>query len=248
VVAVDPGDVDSIRAALTGAQKAFSLSPLDSDYAAPFGINFVEAAKQAGIEHIVRASALGAGMAQPITMNTWHREVEQAVEASGIPYTVVRPNYFMQNYVSVAAPTVRAQNAFYLPHGDGAISSIDVRDVGEVVATVLTERGHEGMVYDLTGAEALSHHDAARILSRLTGRTIAYLAVPDDAARQGMREMGLAPDIIEGLLELARVIREGGYPSEVHPAVEQVTGRRPRSFERFAKDHLEFFDAAAEAA
>lgn len=245
-VTVDLGDTESIRVALTGVERAFSLSPLVPNLG-QLGVNFVEAAKLAGVEYIVRASALGAGSPPAMTFSDWHREAERAVEDSGIPYTIVRPAYFMQNYVAFGGATVRAGDAFYLPHGDGAISSIDARDVAAVAATVLTEDGHDGRAYDLTGPEALSNHEVAEILSRLTGRTIDYVDVPEDAARQSLTATGLPASVVEGLLELAAIIR-AGHLTAVTPTVEHITGRPATSFERFAKSHLEAFAHQAKAA
>ena len=237
-VVVDLRDTESIRAALTGVERALSLSPLVPDQA-ELGVKFVEAARLAGVGYVVRVSSFGAGSPE-ITLNDWHREAEAALEGSGIPYTLVRPNFFMQNYLAFAAATVRAEDAFYLPHGDGAISSIDVRDIASVVATLLTGDGHHGVAYELTGPQALTNHDVAGILSRSAGRTIEYVDVSDGVARRSMAELGLPATVIDGLLELAAVIR-AGERAAVTPAVEQVTGEPPLSFERFATDNLERF-------
>ena len=239
VVAVDLNDIKSIQTALTGVEKAFSLSPLVPNLA-ELGINFVKAAKLSRVKYIVRASGLGADSPQAITLGKWHREAEKAVEASGIPYTLVRPNSFMQNYVNFAGHTIKTQNAFYFPHGDGTISLIDVRDIAAVVATVLTESGHEGKAYELTGSEAISNYQIAKILSRLTGRAINYVDVPEDTARRSMKDMGMPESIVEALMELAAIIK-AGYASAVSPAVKQITGKQPISFEQFAKDYLQFF-------
>jgi uncharacterized protein YbjT (DUF2867 family) len=245
-VRVDLADVDSIRIALAGVEKALSLSPLVPDQAAQ-GLAFVEAARLAGVSQLVRASAFGANAVEPAhRMNEWHGLVEQAVKASGIPYTIVRPNYFMQNYVTAAGSTIRSASAFYLPHGDGVISMLDARDLATVVAKVLTESGHEGKAYDLTGPVALSNHAVARTLSRAAGRPIAYVDVPEEAARSSMREAGMDSEVVEGLLEIAALVRTGGYISRVTPDFEVVAGVSATSFERFAEDHRRLFAAASE--
>jgi uncharacterized protein YbjT (DUF2867 family) len=245
-VLVDLADVESIRNALSGVEKAFSLSPLVPDQAAQ-GLAFVEAARLAGVRHLVRASAFGADAAEPAhRMNEWHGLVEQAVKASGIPYTIVRPNYFMQNYAIAAGSTIRSESAFYLPHGGGMISLLDARDLATVVAKVLTEGGHEGKAYDLTGPVARSNHSVAHTLSRAAGRPIAYVDVPEEAARSAMREAGIDSEVVEGLLEIAAVVRTGGYISRVTPDFELVTGVPATSFERFAEDHRRLFAAESE--
>jgi uncharacterized protein YbjT (DUF2867 family) len=237
-VVVDLGDVKSIAAALAGVERAFSLSPLVPNQA-ELGVKFVEAAVRAGVEYVVRASSFGAG-SPDIVLNAWHREAEVALEDSGIPFTLVRPTFFMQNYLSFGAGTITSEDAFYLPHGDGAIASIDVGDIAAVAATVLTEDGHAGRAYELTGPEALTGHDIAAILSRATGRTIEYVDVPEAAARRSLTALGTPAAVVEALLELAAVIR-AGRRAEVTPAVSQVTGIRPRAFERFVTDHVDRF-------
>ncbi|MBI5181466.1 MAG: SDR family oxidoreductase [Nitrospirae bacterium] len=239
VVSVDLNNVKSVQTALEGVEKAFSLSPLVPNLA-ELSANFVKAAKLAGVKYIVRASGMGADSPQAITLGRWHREAEKTVESSGIAYTLIRPNSFMQNYINFAAHTIKSQNAFYFPQGDGKVSLIDVRDIAAVVVALLTKGGHEGKAYTLTGPEAVSNYQIAAILSRVTGRTINYVDVPEAAARQGMKEMGMPETIIEALLELYTIVK-AGYTGAVSPAVEQITGRPPLSFEQFAKDHILFF-------
>lgn len=239
VVPIDLNDVKNIQTMLEGVEKAFSLIPLLPNLA-ELGANFVKAAKITGVKYIVWSSGMGADSPQAITLGKWHREAEKAVEASGIPYTIVRPNSFMQNYVNFAGHTIKNQNAFYFPQGDGKISLIDVRDIAAVISILLTERGHEGKAYNLTGAEAISNYKIAEILSEITGRTINYIDVPVKAARQSMKDMGMPEVIVEALLELSAIIK-AGYTSEVSPAVEQITGKQPILFRQFAKDHIQFF-------
>lgn len=239
VVLIDLNDIKSIQTMLDGVEKAFSLIPLVPNLA-ELGANFVKAANLSGVKYIVWSSGMGADSPQAITLGKWHREAEKAVETSGIPYTIVRPNSFMQNYVNFAGHSIKNQNAFYFPQGDGKISLIDVRNIAEVVSVLLTESGHEGKAYNLTGAEAISNYKIAEILSEITGRTINYIDIPVDTARQSMKNMGMPESIVEALLELSAIIK-AGYTSEVSPAVEQITGKQPISFKQFAKDHVQFF-------
>lgn len=239
VVLIDLNNIKNIKTGLEGVTKAFSLIPLVPNLA-ELGANFVKAAKMAGVNHIVWSSGMGADSPQAITLGKWHREAEKAVEASGITYTIVRPNSFMQNYVNFAGHTIKNQNAFYFPQGDGKISLIDVRDIAAVISILLTESGHEGKAYNLTGDEAISNYKVAEILSEITGRSINYIDVPVDTARQSMKDMGMPDVIVEALLELSSIIK-AGYTSEVSNAVKQITGKQPISFRQFAKDYLQFF-------
>ena len=239
IVLIDLNDIKSIQTALEGVGKAFSLIPLAANLA-ELGANFVKAAKLSGVKYIVWSSGMGADSPHAITLGKWHRAAEKAVETSGIPCTIVRPNSFMQNYVNFAGDAIKNQNAFYSPQGDGKISLIDVRDIAAVVSVLLTESGHESKAYNLTGAEAISNYKIAEILSEITGHTINYIDVPVDTARQSMKNMGMPESIVEALLELSAIIK-AGYTSEVSNAVKQITGKQPISFRQFAKDHLQFF-------
>ena len=106
LVQVDLGDIGSIEAALDGVDKAYSLSPVHP-CVGELGANFVKAAKIAGLKHVVRLSLLGADAPEAITIGRWHREAEKALEESGIPYTIVRPNVFMQNYFNYTGNTIK---------------------------------------------------------------------------------------------------------------------------------------------
>ncbi|MAF54402.1 MAG: NAD(P)-dependent oxidoreductase [Chloroflexi bacterium] len=238
-VALDRTDVRGISAALDGVRKAYSLSSFFPNLA-ELGANFVEAAKTAGVQHVVRGSAIGADTPDPITLGKWHRAAEEALEDSGISYTIIRPNVFMQNYFNLYGETIRGQDAFYLPQGDGRISMVDVRDVAAVIVAALTEDGHEGKAYEVTGPEALSNDEVAEVLSKVTGRSISYVDAPEDAARQGMKDAGFPGSLVEPLLELSGVIK-AGFVSAVSQTVAEVAGRPPISFEQFANDHRNQF-------
>lgn len=121
--------------------------------------NLVEAAKVAGVRHFVKLSAYGADFAPEFYIAKSHRESEEAIEATGIAFTHLRPNVFMQNFSNYYGPMIRSEGKLYLAHGDGRVSFIDVRDVATVAVEVLTRPGHEGQSYTLTGSEALSYNE-----------------------------------------------------------------------------------------
>lgn len=207
---------------------------------AELGIKSVEEAKRAGVKYIVRSSALGADAEPGIRLGRWHREVEKTIESSGIPFTILRPNSFMQNYANMLGHTIRTQSAFYLPMGDGKVSVVDTCDVAAVAATLLTKGGHEGKSYELTGPEALSNDQVAAILSKVAGRKITYVNVSDEDARQGMKDAGMPEWLINALMELYST-NKAGYTAAVSAVVEQVTGKKPISFAQFAKDYADAF-------
>jgi uncharacterized protein YbjT (DUF2867 family) len=236
---MDFNDPQSIEAGLAGIEKVFSMTPLVPGFI-PMALNFVKAAKKAGVKHIVRLSGMGADALQPITVGKWHREIEKAIEDAGIDHTFLRPNSFMQNYINFAGHTIKTQSAFYFPQGDGKMSYVDARDVGAVAAVALTKDGHRNKAYTITGPDAVSNYDIAKILSTVTGRTINYVDVTEDAARNGMREAGVPDIMIEMLMELY-AINKAGYTATVTDAVEKITGKKAISFRQFAADFAQAF-------
>ena len=240
-VEVELADRRSVAAALEGVAKLFVLLPLVPNLADLAG-NVVEEAKKAGVKYIIHSSGMGADAPQPITLASWHRQAEEALRGSGIPHTILRPNSFMQNYVHFAGATIRSQNAFYLPCGDGRVSLVDVRDIAAVAASLLTKGGHEGRAYNVTGPEALSNYEVASIFSDVLGRGIAYVDVSEGQARHGMTDAGLPGWLVTVLLELY-ALQKAGYGAEVSSAVELITGRRPINFESFVRDHADAFTA-----
>ena len=238
-VELDFARPETVEAALEGVDKLFLLTPVMPDTAGAVA-SAVAAAQRAGVKRIVRLSAMGADPHGQLTLGRWHGEAEEIIKNSGIPYVMLRPTSFMQNFVNFLAPTIKAQNAFYAPAGDGRVSLVDTRDVAAVAVAALTQDAHEGQAYELTGPEALSYQDVAAHLSRVTGKQINYVNVPDVAARQGMAAMGIPAWFIEPYLELY-AIQRAGLSAGLSPAIEEVTGRAPTTFAQFAEDFADAF-------
>jgi len=235
----DTDKPETIEAAFQGVDKVFLLTPLVPNMV-ELSANLVAAAKKAGVKHIIKSSGMGAEVEPGITLTRWHREAEKAIEASGIAFTFVRPNGFMQNYANFNGATIKTQNTFYLPVGDGKVSYIDTRDIAAVAVAALTQDGHEGKAYEVTGLEAISNQEIAEIISQVVGRKINYVDVPEDAARSEMKQSGMPDVLIDMTMELYELYK-AGYASEVTPTVEQVTGKKPISFAQFANDYAEVF-------
>jgi uncharacterized protein YbjT (DUF2867 family) len=243
IVLMDYTKPATIRAALQGIEKAFLVGPPTPDVAELEG-SLVSEAKKTGVKHIVKLSALGGRKA---IFPGLHRDSEEKVEASGIPYTFLRPNGFMQNFVNYNSGTITTQNAFYGAQGDGAVSHIDIRDIASVAVKVLSSSGHEGKAYNLTGPEALSNAQVAEKLSRVLGRTIKYVDASPDDFKRGLLSAGVPEWSANALVDLQRLYREGGA-SLVDPTVEQLTGRKATSFDQFARDYGSAFREEARAA
>ena len=145
---IDYNQPDTLEAAFAGCDKVFLLGPNDLNQT-QLEINAVEAAKSAGVQHIVKQSVLGAE-GESYSLAHVHRPVEKAIEASGLAWTFLRPNSFMQNVATFMSESIRAEGAFYSASGDAKVSHVDVRDIAAVAAQALTDPSHEGKTYSLS--------------------------------------------------------------------------------------------------
>ncbi len=220
--------------AFTGADQVFLLSPV-SDKEPEYGTGAAAAARRAGVRHIVKLSVIGADAEPGLAIARLHRATERAIEHSGIAWTMLRPTFFAQNFINHYGVDPFKNGPVYLPHGQGAASWVDARDVGEVAARTLTETGHEGQAYTLTGGEAVTTADAIATLGEALARHYEYVDGPDDAAREALRTMGAPEWMVEGCAELHTLIKQG-QATGVSPAVGQLLGRPPRTFRQYAQD------------
>jgi uncharacterized protein YbjT (DUF2867 family) len=202
--------------------------------------SFIKEAKKNGVKFIVKLSTMGADLQPGYTSGRLHRQVEKIIEESGIPFAFLRPNSFMQSFLTRSSQTLKNQNAFYLPAGDGKISFVDARDVAAVVVEVLTKNGsqHKNKVYDITGPEALSHSQVAEILSKETGRRISYVDISEEDARNRMKKMDVEDWFIDNAMELYNIYRTG-HRSQTTDVIEQLTEQKPTSFLQFARDYAQ---------
>lgn len=238
VVAGDFDRPETLLGALAGVDRAFLLTN-SSERAQAQQIAFVDAAKQSGVEHIVKLSQFGADANSPVRFLRYHAAVEAAIQASGMAYTFLRPNLFMQGLLNFRTP-IATQNTFYAAASDAKVSTVDVRDIALVAAASLTETGHEGKIYDLTGPEALTHTEMAESLSNALGRQIAFVDVSPEAMHDTLLSAGFPVWQADGLLEDYAHYRLGeaaAIASGVHDAI----GKNPRSFEEFARDYATMF-------
>ena len=207
--------------------------------------NGIAAAKRAGSPYVVRLSAraLDTVPDSPARVTRQHAEIDAELKASGLAYTILRPHFFMQNTL-MAAGSVASDGAVYMAMKDGKVGMIDVRDIVDVAAKVLTEDGHEGKTYDLTGPASISFHDVAAGLSKALGREIKYVDVPLGAGREAMVGMGLPKWVADALTEYSKAFSEGLADFTTND-VEEITGHPARSYETFARDFAQAFAPAA---
>ena len=240
VVQLDYDKPDSLAVALKGVDKLFLLTPFQSNMV-DLTSNLVSEAKKAKVKYIAKQSVMGADAEPGITPGRLHRQAEKIIEESGIPFTFLRPNFFMQNFVNYYSNLIRSQGAFYMPAGDAKVSFVDVRDIAAVaVKSLINDNQQKGRAYNITGGEALSYGQAAEILSKAVGKKINYVNVTDQDARKGMKDMSMDEWTIKSMIELFEITR-AGYVSEISPIVEQVTGNKPITFSQFANDYAGAF-------
>jgi uncharacterized protein YbjT (DUF2867 family) len=206
--------------------------------------NFVDAAKKAGVRHVVKLSGIMPELNSAFRFARMHDEIEKRLEASGMAFTHLRAGEFMPAYFR-QAPNIAAKGAMFLPMEDARIACIDVGDIAEIAAKVLSGSGHEGKTYPLTGPQALTMAEVAEKLSAATGKTIRYVNVPPEAARQAQLAAGMPPYLADALFELFAE-RRNGKEATVWPDAAALLGRPPTSFDEFAKRNAAVFrgDAA----
>jgi uncharacterized protein YbjT (DUF2867 family) len=222
---------DTFGPALAGVNELFLLTSGGTGREAAV----VDAAKKAGVKRVVKLSVWGAE-GEGFVFGREHRKVEKHIEASGLAWTFLRPNGFMQNFTTAHAASIKGQSAFYLCGGDFHYSIIDARDIGAVAAKVLAEKGHEGKIYTLSGPEALSNPQMAEKISKAVGRPIRYVDMPTAEYKKMLVGFGMPEPFVDAFIDLQQFYSRGGGQA-VTPDVERLLGRKPGTFDQFARDH-----------
>jgi len=237
-VVADMAEPSTLKAAMVDVDRVYLVAESGERQAENEG-NVVEAAKSAGVSRIVKLSVVGVAPDSPVRFGRAHAEAEAQVEASGIGYTFLRPNGFMQNNMGHVA-TIAEQGRFYAPYGDAPIALIDAEDIASAAVVALREDGHEAKAFDLTGPEALTNPDLSERYSKVLGREIAWVDVPETDFLETMRGFGYPEWNLAGFSELWAIYR-AGYAANTSSGVRDLTGREPRSYDDFIEQHREAF-------
>jgi uncharacterized protein YbjT (DUF2867 family) len=232
-IAGDFDDPRTLERALAGIEKAYLVCTPD-EHLIPRETAFVRAAKAAGVQHVVKCSAFWAAP-EAVTQNLRaHAVIERELIDSGMDYTIVRPHGFMQTFTLFNWNMIEKASALSLPAGDGGIPLIDVRDVSTVVVMSLTEPGHAGKIYDLTGPAVLTMYDQAEILSRVLGRVITYVPGNERQLTTMMKLLGVPPVPGEHVIKIFRLQREHAM-EQTTPTLREL-GIEPITYEQFVRD------------
>jgi (4-alkanoyl-5-oxo-2,5-dihydrofuran-3-yl)methyl phosphate reductase len=231
------GDLDkpeTLTSAMCDIDRLFLVTPVTQQV-----IHLLEAAKEAGVKHVVKQSTIEAD--RSLGPGRWHRQQEELIEASALDWTFLRPTMMMVNTIEWWSETIKSQNAVYFPGGKGKVPPVDPRDIAEVACKVLTNpEQHRGRIYELTGPEALTIGEMVQVLEKVLGKRIRYMNVPAFLAAAWLRKFGMSRELVKGLMETLGALRRNEY-AYVTDAVESITGQKPRTFEAWCQDNLAAF-------
>lgn len=240
-VELQVGDLEkpwTLATAFAGADTVWILAP-PGPRAPEQCSNALWAAKQAGARHVVRLSAFGAAHTAPTINSRLHALSDAELAASGMPFTILKPHYFMQNLL-MAARNVAERGVMELALADGRMGIIDARDVSDFAAHVLTNTGHEGKTYTITGPAAVPMHEVAVAISAAIDRAVKYVPITLDDQRQWLLQMGIDEWTANLLWDYSAAFG-ANWGNLVTDDFQRVTGKAPRSIAQFGRDFAAAF-------
>lgn len=239
LVTGDAGDADSLRAAMQGVRKVAVIFP-NGEQQLALEKRVVDVAVAAGVEHVLKISSMES---LPTARNPTHRvhwESEEHIRASGLAWTMVRPSFYMQNFLSNAA-TIKTEGKFYYPFGDkGAAALTDSRDAGFFAAHCLATTGHENKSYDVTSPDKLSFYEIAAVFSRELGRQIDYVPQDPAAYKAYLGKFLASRWHLDAVCDIFAEVA-AGYVVEPTNVFKQITGRDPVTLAQFVRDYRAVF-------
>lgn len=237
----DAGDAASVRDALRGVDKIAIILP-NGEQQLAYEKQLASLAAEAGVRHILKVSSMESHAGAPNPTHAAHWDSEQHIKSLGVPWTMVRPSFYMQNFLGNAA-TLKAEDKFYYPFGEnGGAVMMDARDVGYFIAHVFTTPGHENQSYDITSGDRLTMRQAAEVISRALGRKIEYVPQDPAAFRAYLGRFIKSQWHLDAVCGIFREIANG-YMTHTTTTFKDVTGREPTSLETFIRDHAAVFRA-----
>lgn len=221
--------------AFEGIQRLFLTIPLGYLHVDNLIIPAINAAKRMGILQIITLGTMGVDIdgSSPLSV------VEKCIVQSGIDYTILRPNLFMQNILYLSS-IIKKEDKLPLPAGNASISFVDLRDAADAIANVIVDQSFKNQIFYLTGNECLTLYKIAQIISEISFRSITYKPVSHNEAYKKFIEIGLSEksaNLMNGLFEIAHQ----GWCKEIHPDLKRIIKRDPISFKQFAIDYKRYW-------
>ena len=235
------GSIDNtevVNQSMQGVKTVLVLLP-NSESQLALEKQLVDSAKQAGVERIVKMSSIEATPDATSPIPKLHLESEEYIKQSGLAWTMIKPNFYMQNLLA-SAGTIKEQGKIFLPMGDGKTGMIDTTDVGKVLAKVLSEDGHESMNHEITGPEILSFYEVAEIFSQVLGKQVDYVDVPMDAYKETLGQFLTNQWHLDAVIDLFKGIAEGGIEDKTD-TFNELMGETPKSLSQFLAENSFIF-------
>ena len=234
IVKSDLANTTEVRRALDGVSRTL-LVTANSERQGTLERRFSQLAAESGVAHIVKISSMEASPDATSAIPRQHFTTERFIKSLDINWTMIRPNFFMQNLLLYAASISRA-GVFALPMGDAKTGMIDARDVGAAAATVLRTDGHENRIYELTGSELLDFGEVAARLSSVLGKVVQYVDQSPEAFRASLAQFIPSAWHVDAVCTLFAQIADHGLEKRTS-TFREITGREPTSLDRFVRDH-----------
>ena len=231
-------NTEVVNQSMQGVKTVLVLLP-NSESQLALEKQLVDSAKQAGVERIVKMSSIEATPDATSPIPKLHLESEEYIKQSGLAWTMIKPNFYMQNLLA-SAGTIKEQGKIFLPMGDGKTGMIDTTDVGKVLAKVLSEDGHESMNHEITGPEILSFYEVAEIFSQALGKQVDYVDVPMDAYKETLGQFLTNQWHLDAVIDLFKGIAEGGIEDKTD-TFNELMGETPTSLSQFLAENSFIF-------
>lgn len=231
-------NTEVVNQSMQGVKTVLVLLP-NSESQLALEKQLVDSAKQAGVERIVKMSSIEATPDATSPIPKLHLESEEYIKQSGLAWTMIKPNFYMQNLLA-SAGTIKEQGKIFLPMGDGKTGMIDTTDVGKVLAKVLSEDGHESMNHEITGPEILSFYEVAEIFSHVLGKQVDYVDVPMDAYKETLGQFLTNQWHLDAVIDLFKGIAEGGIEDKTD-TFNELMGETPKSLSQFLAENSFIF-------
>jgi uncharacterized protein YbjT (DUF2867 family) len=247
-VEVVEGDMlrpETLGRALDGVDRVLLISSPDQQMVET-QCTFIDAAKKAGVRHIVKLSGVTTSLDSPFLFSRMHAEIARHLERSGLAWTQLRPSQFMTEYLR-EVPTIVAESAFFLPFEDAKLTPVDLEDIAKAAFALLTTPGHEGKAYMISGPEALSMREIAEQISLAIGKTVRYVNISPEERKRAQLAAGIPAYVVDALDVQSRLRRKGNSEEVVHPETHIALGIRPTTFAEFARRHAADFLGASAA-